>query len=64
MSKKEELLKKADEFNRQATQRRPPDRPYDGSGMISRMPLGCWLWILGLTALVLYAFSRFIGGVH
>jgi hypothetical protein len=65
MSRKEEILRRAAEMQRQEkTSRKPPDRPYDGSGMVSRMPLGCWLWILGLSALVLYAFSRFIGGVH
>jgi len=65
MSRKEEILRRAEELRRQEkTSRKPPDSPYSGSGMVSRMPLGCWLWILGLAALALYAFSRFIVGVH
>lgn len=66
MSRKEELLRNAEKLRREEEKRKraPPAPPYDGSGMVSRMPLGCWLWLLGLAALALYALSRFIGGVH
>jgi hypothetical protein len=66
VSRKEEILRRAEELKKEEESRQqvPPDRPYTGRGMMSRMPLGCWLWVLGFAAIAFYAFSRFIGGVH
>lgn len=66
MSRKEEILRRAEQLQREDEKRgkAPPEHPYTGSGMVSRMPLGCWLWILGLLAIVFYAFTRYVSGVH
>lgn len=62
MSRKEEILRKAEEMRR-AEERIRKDRraeqPYSSFGMNSeRMPLGCWLWIIGLGALVFFLLSK------
>lgn len=54
-SNKERLLKKIEELERERRARKEvakQDRPYSGWWMNSdRMPLGCWLWVIGLVTL-------------
>lgn len=66
MSRKEEILRRAAELKREEEDRKkiPPEHPYSNRRMISRMPLGCWVVILILGAIVFYAISRFVIGVH
>lgn len=62
MSRKEEILRKAEEMRRAEERIRKglkADQPYSIFGMNSeRMPLGCWLWIIGVGALVIYLLSK------
>lgn len=62
MSRREEILRKAEEMRRAEERIRKglkADKPYTGFGMNSeRMPLGCWLWIIGLGALVFFLLSK------
>lgn len=65
MSRKEEILRRAKEMARQERERKKAtDRPYDGRGMISRMPAGCWLWLIILVVLTVYGFTKLLHGVQ
>lgn len=49
-----------EEAARVASARRPKEKPYDGRGMdMERMPLGCWMLIIGFGIILFLAFSKF-----
>lgn len=62
MSRREEILRKAEELRRaeeKLRKGRKADTPYTGFGMDSeRMPLGCWLWVIGIVAAVIFFLSK------
>lgn len=66
VSRKEEILRRAAELKREEEERKkaPPEHPYSNRRMVSRMPLGCLVILLGLAAIAVYVISRFIGRVH
>lgn len=62
MSRREEILRKAEQLRREEAKRmkgRKPEQPYSSFGMDSeRMPLGCWLWVIGIVAAVIFFLSK------
>lgn len=66
MSKKEEILRRAAELQREEEMRKslPPEQPYSGRRMVSKMPFGCWIVLAVLAVVAFYAIKRFVLGVH
>lgn len=64
MSKKDYLLKKAaeEETRRRREKKDTAYRPWTMD--TERMPLGCWLWVLGAAAAVVYAVMKLMNVVH
>ena len=63
MSRREEILRRAEQLRREEEKlkkyRKGETRAYSASGMNrERMPLGCWLWIIGIVAAVVFFLSK------
>lgn len=54
-----------EEAAREAAQRRPEEKPYDGRGMnVDKMPFGCWVMIVAAVLAALAAFGGLSKIVH